>query len=169
MPSKEGSALPWWGNRDPVKTTLGKACLGLLPENAETTGRIILNDREIDFSNEKALNDLRWRKISMVFQNGAETLNPAYRIMDQVAEPLLKTDGKNRKMALKRASRALFDMGLPEDCHGRYPHQLSGGQVQRGFLAMATILDPDILIMDEPTSALDVLNKCFVSDIIRGL
>ena len=164
---KKGACLALVGESGSGKTTLGKACLGLLPENAETTGRIILNDREIDFSNEKALNHIRWQKISMVLQNGAETLNPAYRLIDQVAEPLMKTDGHNRKSALERASRALFDMGLPEDCHGRYPHQLSGGQVQRGFLAMATILDPDILIMDEPTSALDVLSKCFVSDVIK--
>ncbi|MCG6880313.1 MAG: ABC transporter ATP-binding protein [Deltaproteobacteria bacterium] len=164
---KKGACLALVGESGSGKTTLGKACLGLLPKNAETTGRIILNDREIDFSNEDALNNIRWRKVAMVFQNGAETLNPAYRIIDQVAEPLMKTGGQNRKTALKRASRALLDMGLPEDCHRRYPHQLSGGQVQRSLLAMATILDPDILIMDEPTSALDALNKGFVSDIIR--
>ena len=164
---KEGACLALVGESGSGKTTLGKACLGLLPQNAETAGRIILNNRELDFSNEKSLNDLRWRKISMVFQNGGETLNPAYRIIDQVAEPVMKTDGQNRKTAFKRASRALLDMGLPEDCHRRYPHQLSGGQVQRSLLAMSTILDPDILIMDEPTSALDALNKGFVSDIIR--
>ncbi len=164
---KGGACLALVGESGSGKTTLGKACLGLLPKNAETTGRILLNDREIDFSNDGALNDIRWRKVAMVFQNGAETLNPAYRIIDQVAEPVMKTDGQNRKRALKRASRALLDMGLPEDCHRRYPHQLSGGQVQRSLLAMATILDPDILIMDEPTSALDALNKGFVSDIIR--
>ncbi|MCF8128287.1 MAG: ABC transporter ATP-binding protein [Deltaproteobacteria bacterium] len=164
---KKGECLALVGESGSGKTTLGRACLGLLHQNAETTGRIILNDREMDFSNEQALNHIRWQKISMVFQNGAETLNPAYRIMDQVAEPLRKTGGQDRKAALERASRALLDMGLPEDCHGRYPHQLSGGQVQRALLAMATILDPDILIMDEPTSALDALNKSFVSDIIE--
>jgi len=164
---KKGACLALVGESGSGKTTLGKACLGLLHQNAETTGQIILNDREIDFSNDKALNNIRWRKVAMVFQDGAETLNPAYRVVDQVAEPLRKTDGQNRKEALHRASRALLDMGLPEEYHRRYPHQLSGGQVQRALLAMATILDPDILIMDEPTSALDALNKSFVSDIIQ--
>ncbi len=163
---KRGQCLALVGESGSGKTTLGMACLGLLPENAETAGRIFLNDREIDFANETALNQMRWQKISMVFQNGAETLNPAYRVIDQVAEPVMKMGGENRKSALKRASRALFDMGLPESCHVRYPHQLSGGQVQRSLLAMATILDPDILIMDEPTSALDALNKNVVGEII---
>jgi len=164
---KGGECLALVGESGSGKTTLGKACLGLLHQNAETAGSIILNDRKIDFSNEEALNHIRWQKIAMVFQNGGETLNPAYRIMDQVAEPLMKRADQNRKTALKRASQALLEMGLPEDCHGRYPHQLSGGQVQRALLAMATILDPDILIMDEPTSALDALNKSFVSEIIK--
>ena len=163
---KRGQCLALVGESGSGKTTLGKACLGLLPENAETVGQIFLNDREIDFANETALNQMRWQKISMVFQNGAETLNPAYRVIDQVAEPAMEKGGENRKSALKRASRALFDMGLPEACHGQYPHRLSGGQVQRSLLAMATILDPDILILDEPTSALDALNKNVVGEII---
>ncbi len=164
---RKGQCFALVGESGSGKTTLGKACLGLLPGNAETWGRIFLGDREIDFSNEKILNQLRWGKIAMVFQNGAETLNPAYRMIDQVAEPLVKKGGIHRNQALQKASAALSRMGLPEACHGRYPHQLSGGQIQRGLLAMATILDPDVLIMDEPTSALDVLNKNFVVEIIE--
>ena len=164
---KGGECLALVGESGSGKTTLGKACLGMLPENAETEGRIFLNDREIDFANETALNQMRWQNIAMVFQNGAESLNPVYRIIDQVAEPVMVNGGENRKAALKRASVALFDMGLPEACHTRYPYQLSGGQVQRSLLAMAMILDPDILIMDEPTSALDALTKSFVGQIIR--
>ncbi len=164
---KGGECLALVGESGSGKTTLGKACLGMLPENAETEGRIFLNNLEIDFANEKALNQMRWQNIAMVFQNGAESLNPAYRIIDQVAEPVMEKGGENRKAAFKRASVALFDMGLPEACHTRYPYQLSGGQVQRSLLAMAMILDPDILIMDEPTSALDALTKSFVGQIIR--
>ena len=164
---KEGRCVALVGESGSGKTSLGKACLGMLPENAETEGRIFLNGREIDFSNEPALNQMRWKKISMVFQNGAMTLNPAYRIIDQVAEPVMDKEGTTRKEGLKRASHALSHMGLPEECHQRYPHQLSGGQVQRGLLAMAMILDPEILIMDEPTSALDALNKSFVGEIIQ--
>ncbi|MCP4575114.1 MAG: ABC transporter ATP-binding protein [Deltaproteobacteria bacterium] len=164
---KGGECLALVGESGSGKTTLGKACLGMLPENAETEGRIFLNNLEIDFADETALNRMRWQNIAMVFQNGAESLNPAYRIIDQVAEPVMVNGGENRKAALKRASRALFDMGLPEACHTRYPYQLSGGQVQRSLLAMAMILDPDILIMDEPTSALDALTKSFVGQIIR--
>jgi peptide/nickel transport system ATP-binding protein len=164
---KGGECLALVGESGSGKTTLGKACLGMLPENAETEGRIFLNNLEIDFADETALNRMRWQNIAMVFQNGAESLNPAYRIIDQVAEPVMEKWGENRKAALKRASVALFDMGLPEACHIRYPYQLSGGQVQRSLLAMAMILDPDILIMDEPTSALDALTKSFVGQIIR--
>jgi len=164
---KGGQCLSLVGESGSGKTTIGKACMGMLPENAETEGRIFFNDREIDLASETALNRIRWQNISMVFQNGTESLNPAYRIIDQVAEPVMVKGGENRKTALTRASRALFHMGLPEACHNRYPYQLSGGQVQRSLLAMATILDPDILIMDEPTSALDALTKSFVGQIIR--
>ena len=164
---KAGQCLALVGESGSGKTTLGKACLGLLPENAATEGRIFLNNREIDFQDEQALNRMRWKKMSMVFQNGAMSLNPAYRIIDQVAEPVMDKEGTNGKEALKRAAHALLHIGLPEECHGRYPHQLSGGQVQRSLLAMAMILDPEILIMDEPTSALDALYKGFVGGIIR--
>ena len=164
---KGGACLALVGESGSGKTTLGKACLGMLPENAETEGRIFLNNQEIDFADETSLNQMRWQNIAMVFQNGSESLNPAYRIIDQVAEPVMVNGGENRKSAMERASRALFHMGLPESSHARYPHQLSGGQVQRSLLAMAMILDPDILIMDEPTSALDALSKSFVGKVIE--
>ncbi len=164
---KPGECLALVGESGSGKTTLGKACMGLLPQSAETEGKIFLNDREIEFSDVRALNRLRWGQIAMVFQNGGEALNPAYRIIDQVAEPVFQRFGGDRKEATRKASEALSNMGLPMECHGRYPHQLSGGQLQRSLLAMATILDPQILIMDEPTSALDALNKGFVVEIIR--
>jgi len=86
---KGGACLALVGESGSGKTTLGKACLGMLPENAETEGRIFLNNQEIDFADETSLNQMRWQNIAMVFQNGSESLNPAYRIIDQVAEPVM--------------------------------------------------------------------------------
>jgi len=164
---KAGECYALVGESGSGKTTLGKACLGLLPPNAEQEGRILLEGEEIDFSDEEALNRMRWKRLSMVFQDGAASLNPVHRIIDQVAEPIMQHEGVGRDKARKRAARFLEEIGLSREYHSRYPHQLSGGQVQRVLLAMAMVLDPAVIILDEPTSALDALSKGFVAEIIK--
>lgn len=164
---KPGECCALVGETGSGKTTLGKACLGLLPPNAEQEGTIVLEGREIDFSDEEALNCMRWKRLSMVFQDGAASLNPVHRIIDQVAEPIIHHEGSSKDTARRRAARFLENIGLPHQYHKRYPHQLSGGQVQRVLLAMAMILDPAVVILDEPTSALDAVSKGFVAEIIR--
>jgi peptide/nickel transport system ATP-binding protein len=164
---RAGECFALVGESGSGKTTLGKACLGLLADNAEQEGKVLLAGEEIDFSDEEALNRMRWKRMSMVFQDGAASLNPVQRIFDQVAEPLIRHEGLSRDKARKRAARFLEEMGLSKEFHSRYPHQLSGGQVQRVLLAMAMILDPAVIILDEPTSALDALSKGFVSEIMR--
>ena len=166
---RPGHCIALVGESGSGKTTMGKACLGLLPNNAEVEGEVLLMDREIDFSDETALNRIRWKHLSMVFQDGAMSLNPVHRIIDQVVEPVLQHEDLAREEALEKAALCLEEMGLSRQEQGRYPHQLSGGQVQRSLLAMALVLDPGTVILDEPTSALDAMNKGFVAEKIREM
>ncbi|HEX9949239.1 MAG TPA: ATP-binding cassette domain-containing protein, partial [Thermodesulfobacteriota bacterium] len=145
------------------KTTLGKSLMGLLPENAEVGGSIGLGDREIVGMEESSLNQIRWSQVAMVFQNGAANLNPVHRIVDQVAEPLICSAGMKEGEARKEAQAKLLRMGLKPEEGCRFPHELSGGQIQRALLAMAFILNPEVVILDEPTAALDAMTKSFVS------
>jgi ABC-type dipeptide/oligopeptide/nickel transport system ATPase component len=161
-----GKCLAIVGESGSGKTTLGKACMGLLPSNAVKEGEINVNGRRIDNLQESVLNQIRWDKIAMVFQNGASNLNPVHRIIDQVAEPLIQRRLSGRGEANLKAKEALEQMGVAGEHLYRYPHQLSGGQTQRVLLAMAIILDPEIIILDEPTSSLDALSKVFISGVI---
>jgi peptide/nickel transport system ATP-binding protein len=148
------------------KTTLGKAIMGLLPDNATVQGEILLGqDNLLDFD-EARMNPVRWATTAMVFQNGAANLNPVHRLKDQVAEPLIQR-GIPKKQALEQARNRLTAMGLAPELANRYPHELSGGQVQRGLLAMGLILDPPVLILDEPTAALDAVTKSFIAEVIQ--
>jgi len=149
------------------KTTLGMACLGLLPASASIQGSMAFHGRHLYPFDEKAFNEVRWKKIAMVFQNGAANLNPVHPIIDQVAEPLIQHLQLGRKQAKEKAAETLVRLGLDSAHHSHYPHQLSGGQSQRVLLAMATILNPEVLILDEPTSALDAMNKGIVTGLIR--
>lgn len=148
------------------KTTLGLACLGLLPDNAALSGRILLDGQPIQHLPEKDLNQLRWSRLAMVFQNGVVNLNPVRRLIDQVAEPLISHRGQSPKEARGRAAQTLRDMGLDPELDRRYPHELSGGQVQRALLAMALILNPELLILDEPTAGLDAVTRVQVAEVI---
>ncbi len=161
-----GQCLALVGESGSGKTTFGKACLGLLPESTRIRGSIYLNSEKIPYEDKKTLQEIRWKKIAMAFQNGAATLNPSHRIINQVAEPLIEHGIENKTGARVRAAKALEKMGIRSDAHRRYPHQFSGGQAQRIQLAMAMILDPDVLILDEPTSALDALSKGLVHRVI---
>ena len=151
------------------KTTLGQAIMGLSPANARVSGRIRLGGDEMVGQSEAALRERRWSRAAMVFQNGAANLNPVHRLADQAAEPLIQNRGLGHGEALRRAGEMLVRMGLDPEHGRRFPHELSGGQVQRGLLAMALILDPPVLILDEPTAALDALTKTFVAGLIREL
>ncbi|MDZ7641410.1 MAG: ATP-binding cassette domain-containing protein [Desulfurivibrio sp.] len=151
------------------KTTLGKALLGLLPPAATVDGQILLGEDEITALDETARNRLRWRRAAMVPQNGAAALNPAYRLLDQVAEPLRRQPGVKRREAEEHALAVLLELGLAREQARRYPHERSGGQLQRGLLAMALILDPPLLILDEPTAALDSLSKNHLAQLFRRL
>ncbi|MCF8062177.1 MAG: dipeptide ABC transporter ATP-binding protein [Deltaproteobacteria bacterium] len=164
-----GRCLALVGESGSGKTTLGKACMGLLPRNAEIGGCILLEGRPLDLEDEAAMNRVRWSAVSMVFQSGAANLNPVHRVLDQVAEPLIQNQGAKRAGARERAAEALEKVGLERGLHGRYPHQLSGGQAQRVLLAMAGILDPEVVLLDEPTSALDAASKTFVARAIREM
>jgi len=130
----QGECLALVGESGSGKTTLGNACMGLLPSNALMEGKISLNGRRIDNLDESALNEIRWNRIAMVFQNGAANLNPAYRIVDQVAEPLIQRGLSSHRDANAKACEALEQMGVFDEHHYFYPHQLSGGQIQRVLL-----------------------------------
>ena len=163
---KPGRITALVGESGSGKTTLGKTLMGLLPEYAEVRGSAKLDGLEIPGASESTLNEIRWSRVAMLFQNGAANLNPVHRIIDQVAEPLIQHHAAGNVEAMARAEKVLDEMGLNPSLGRRFPHELSGGEVQRALLAMALIMDPGVLILDEPTAALDAMTKAFVSRII---
>lgn len=162
-----GTCMALVGESGSGKSTLALACLGLLPPESLIHGSISIQGQPMDYSNHKAVQNLRWFRIAMAFQNGSSSLNPVHRVIDQVAEPLICRKKRTKEEAHEQAAAALARLGLSSREYQRYPSQLSGGQVQRVLLAMALILDPEILILDEPTSNLDAVTKMLVAEIIQ--
>lgn len=152
------------------KSMTALALIGLLPEGAQVSGSVRLEGRELLGLPERAMADLRGRRIGMVFQEPMTALNPLMTIGDQVAE-VLRLHGLARGQEGARARAALDRVGLtaPRFPMGLYPHQLSGGQRQRVAIAMAIVAEPDLLIADEPTTALDVTTQARILDLLRGL
>jgi len=166
---KAGQVTALIGESGSGKTTVGNAMMGLLPQNAVVEGKILLHDTDLTSLDEESRRLLRWQKMAMVFQNGTAGLNPVQRIVAQVAEPLVYHRNLKRDEAARIAEERLAALGLFPETIRRYPHELSGGQAQRALLAMALILDPEVLILDEPTSAMDAALKGLIARMIGQL
>jgi len=162
-----GRVVALVGESGSGKSTLGKALLGLLPDSAAVSGRILLDEGDLSGLDERRWNALRWQKISMLFQDAAGSLNPVHRVRDQVAEPVRMHRGLSSADAGIRADAALAAVGLDPSLGTRFPHELSGGELQRALLAMAMILGPEFVVLDEPTAALDSGTKGRIGRWIR--
>ncbi len=116
------------------------------------------------------IQDIRWNNISMVFQSAMNSLNPVMKIKTQLIDGILAHKKEtSKKEAIKRAETLLELVDIPLDRMDAFPHQLSGGMKQRVMIAMALVLNPDIIIMDEPTTALDVVVQRTIIEKIADL
>lgn len=153
------------------KSITGLAMLGLLPANATTSGEIRFDGRNVLTLSERDLGKLRGQQIGMVFQDPTASLHPMLTIERQLTDHLRAHTGVSKAEARKRALDVLEKVKVPspETALKKYPHQFSGGQLQRIAIAVAIICEPRVLIADEPTTALDVTVQAGVLRLLRQL
>ncbi|MFN7726560.1 MAG: ABC transporter ATP-binding protein [Rubrivivax sp.] len=153
------------------KSVTAMSVLNLLPDNAERSGRILWNGKDLLQTGMAELQRLRGKEIACVFQDPMSSLNPVFTVGQQLCEPLVKHLGLSAKQAWARAEALLQEVGIPEPARrmGSYPHEMSGGQQQRVMIAMALACEPKLLIADEPTTALDVTIQRQIIELLAKL
>ena len=154
------------------KSVTALALMGLVPPPGRiAAGSIRLEGRELTTLDDTALDDVRGRRIAMIFQEPMTALNPVFTIGEQVAEVLRVHRGMGRRAAWSEAVDGLHRVGIADAARraAAYPHQLSGGMRQRAMIAIALAGEPDVLIADEPTTALDVTIQAQILDLLLDI
>ena len=153
------------------KSVTAMALMGLLPPQAARidSGEILFDGQDLLRLKARNMADLRGNQLAMIFQEPMTALNPVLTIGEQLCEPLIRHRGETPKAAWLHATRLISEVGLAraDSLMNSYPHQLSGGMLQRVMIAMALSCQPKLLIADEPTTALDVTVQAQILRLLR--
>lgn len=174
---EKGKTLGIVGESGCGKSLTSKAILGINPKNCKSSGMILFDDqgKTVDLLKLKhdssALRKIRGGRIAMVFQEPMTAFSPLYTIGNQIMENIFLHQTKNKKEAKEIALKMLKKVGIAnvEKRFKQYPHEFSGGMMQRAMIAMALSCNPELLIADEPTTALDVTIQAQVLELMKDL
>jgi len=170
---RQGETLAVVGESGCGKTVLALSVLGLIPDppGRVIEGEALYRGRDLLRMDESELQSVRGNHIAMIFQEPMTSLNPVFRVGEQIAEGYRLHKRASRAEAAERAVEMLGLVGIPNPKARAqsYPHELSGGMRQRVMIAMALACDPDLIFADEPTTALDVTIQAQILDLMRAL
>ena len=156
---KRGECIAIVGESGCGKSTLARIIVGI---EKKTSGKIIFNNKEIEGIS-------KTKDIQMIFQNPLSSFNPRMKIVDYMWEPLRNYFKLSKKDSIPLIKKSLIDVGLDENALEKYPHEFSGGQLQRITIARAVIIKPKLIVCDEITSALDVSVQKQILELLKKL
>jgi oligopeptide/dipeptide ABC transporter ATP-binding protein len=153
------------------KSVTALSCLGLVPPPGQVSGSITVTGRQVVGRSDAELADLRGGAAAMIFQNPAAAMNPFLSVGRQISDAIRAHRSLDAKAAAEVAEAAIAAVQIPDPdlALRKYPHQMSGGQLQRVMIAMAMACEPRLLIADEPTTALDVTIQAQIIALLRRL
>jgi peptide/nickel transport system ATP-binding protein len=156
---KEDQVFGLAGESGCGKSTLIRTIMRLVPETAMVSADVLLyQDKELlSLSDRDYRDNVLWKEISLVPQSAMNSLNPVYRVGDQILEAIQTHSDMDKKAARDKVDKLFKGVGLQPALTRNYAHEFSGGMRQRAMIAMSLALDPGLIIMDEPTTGLDVL------------
>ncbi|WP_338999623.1 ABC transporter ATP-binding protein [Fusobacterium animalis] len=156
---KKGECIGIVGESGCGKSTLARIIVGI---ERKTSGKIIFDNKEIEGIS-------KTKDIQMIFQNPLSSFNPRMKIVDYMWEPLRNYFKLSKKDSIPFIKKSLIDVGLDENALEKYPHEFSGGQLQRITIARAIIIKPKLIVCDEITSALDVSVQKQILELLKKL
>ena len=170
---KPGETLGVVGESGCGKSVTAMSILQLVPTppGKYVGGKILFKGENLLEKSEEQMRKIRGNEVSVIFQEPMTSLNPVFRVGDQIGESLRLHQGLSRQEAHARSIELLKQVGIPspEQRVDEYPHQLSGGMKQRVMIAIALACNPSLLIADEPTTALDVTIQAQILELLRNL